>query len=262
MEDNVRTAGRRIFPLYLDRLSPRHLFRAVGHRAVPGILGLASILFLAGCGAASPNNSSNATITISPQPASVPVGGMVTFEATSSNVTPPLTWYLGAPASGTLSSTTGATVTYTAPATPPAVTGIGDCGLQGVVVLGATGEATGGYSTNVSTSFVITAPAVTVSLTPATASVALGAYQTFQGYAVGSIDSTVTWQVNGVTDGSTSTGILTEGYFLLNEIYIFDGSCMVYTAPTVMPMTGNTVTITMISQADPTKTQTAIVMLQ
>jgi hypothetical protein len=34
-----------------------------------------------------------------------------------------------------------------------------------------------------------------------------------------------------------------------------------YTAPAAMPMTGNTVTITVISQADPTKTQTAIVTL-
>ena len=56
-----------------------------------------------------------------------------------------------------------------------------------------------------SVTFFITAPSVTVGLSPATASVALGGTQQFIGYAVGNVNNALTWQVNGVTGGSTST---------------------------------------------------------
>jgi hypothetical protein len=52
--------------------------------------------------------------------------------------------------------------------------------------------------------------------------------------------------VNGVTGGSAATGTITNAVTAF-----YEGG--LYTAPTVMPMTGDTVTITMISQADPPK---------
>jgi hypothetical protein len=43
-------------------------------------------------------------------------------------------------------------------------------------------------------SFIMTAPSVTVSLAPLTASVALGGTPQFIGYAVGNLNNTLTWQ--------------------------------------------------------------------
>jgi hypothetical protein len=57
--------------------------------------------------------------------------------------------------------------------------------------------------------------------------------------------------VNGVTGGSTATGTIAPQ--ITGAAY--------FTAPTVMPMTGNTVTITAACQADQTKHASATVTL-
>lgn len=102
--------------------------------------------------------------------------------------------------------------------------------------------------------FVVTAPSVTVGLSPATATVALNATQQFTGYAVGNVNNALTWQVNGVTGGSTANSTIAP---LVNG---FPGVYL-YTAPTAIPMTGDTVTLTAISQADPTKTASSTITL-
>jgi hypothetical protein len=61
--------------------------------------------------------------------------------------------------------------------------------------------------------------------------------------------------VNGVTGGSTSTGTIVLTAILGPGAYL-------YTAPATMPMSGNTVTVTVISQADPTKTASSVITLQ
>jgi hypothetical protein len=94
-----------------------------------------------------------------------------------------------------------------------------------------------------------------IGLSPLTTTVALGGTEQFLGYAVGNVSTALTWQVNGVTGGSAATGTISN-----TVTADYEGG--LYTAPTVMPMTGDTVTITMISQADPTKTMTATVTLQ
>ncbi len=99
---------------------------------------------------------------------------------------------------------------------------------------------------------VITAASVTTGISPLTASVALNGTQQFNGYAVGNTNNGVTWQVNGVTGGSTAAGTITTS----------STAGGLYTAPAAMPMTGKTVTITAISQADPTKTASAVVTLR
>lgn len=236
---------------------PKHLFRAIVHRIVPCILLFASILFLADCGGSSTGAlPAGEWISISPQPASVPVNGTVTFTATTFEPDSTVTWSVlddecGGVA-GTLSSTTGNTVAYTAPATPPIYNPPCSGGKgNGQVTVEAT-YAGDLYNT---VYFPITAPTVTVGLSPLTATVALGGTEQFVGYAVGNVNNGLTWQVNGVTGGSAATGTITN----VVTVYYAGG---LYTAPTVMPMTGDTVTITMISQADPTKTMTAIVTLQ
>src|SRR4029077_14659713 len=82
------------------------------------------------------------------------------------------------------------------------------------------------------------APPVTVSVTPATASVQTGGTKAFTATVTNTTNTAVTWQVNGIAGGSMSVGtIATAG---------------VYTAPATVPSPA-TVTVTAVSVADPTR---------
>jgi hypothetical protein len=233
-------------------------------RTLFALLQLSGVFYLTNCmGRGTTNNPGEpTTISMSPLPTSVAAGATVTFTAvtTNANGLSPV-WTLEVPGGGspvgsmgTLSAETGTTVTYTAPSTPPIYTG--SIGSQGTVVVeAAVDENTSGCNEAYATaSFVITAPTVTVGLSPATALLAVGLMipdtQVFAGYAVGNVNGGLTWQVNGVTGGSTTFGTISP-----------TGNNAIYTPPVAVPMTGNTVTITMISQADPSKTATATVTL-
>jgi hypothetical protein len=76
----------------------------------------------------------------------------------------------------------------------------------------------------------------------------------FTGYAVGNLNKALNWQVNGVTGGSTATGTIGPAVNQPPDVYL-------YTAPSATPMTGNTVTLTIISEADPTKTASSTITL-
>jgi hypothetical protein len=217
---------------------------------------LAAAIALIGCDNTVAISPVYLGVVISPRPGSMPVGTTMVFTGTvSNNLSLPLWSVLDAAQSsnvGTLTAISGSnnTILYTAPPTPPiynVTAGI----TQGVVTLKATTTSPPGTTIPISgdsVSFVITAPTVTVALTPATASIGLGATQQFFGYAVGNTNNTLIWQVNGITGGSSAT---------VGTI----NSAGTYIAPTIMPIGGSTVTITIISQADPTKTQSAIVTL-
>jgi len=156
---------------------------------------------------------------------------------------------------GTLSSTTGNTVTYTAPSQSPIYTGACNGlagGGDGWVVLKA--QTNDFFSSFVLVSFPVTGTEW-IGLSPLTTTVPLGGTEQFLGYAVGNTNTGLTWQVNGVTGGSAATGTISN-----TVTADYEGG--LYTAPTVMPMTGNTVTITVISQADPTELLKATVELQ
>ena len=234
---------------------PSRLFRTTAYRAVPCILLLTSVPFLADCGAGSTGSlASGQLISISPQPASVPVNGTVTFTATTAVSGSTVTWAIVCGVPGTLSSTTGNTITYTAPAQSPIYTvpcnGLAGGG-DGWVVLKA--QANDFFSSFVLVSFPVTGTEW-IGLSPLTTTVALGGTEQFLGYAVGTTNTGLTWQVNGVTGGSAATGTISN-----TVTADYEGG--LYTAPTVMPITGSTVTITVISQGDPTKTLTATVTL-
>jgi serine protease len=84
---------------------------------------------------------------------------------------------------------------------------------------------------------------VTVTVSPTSASVeANGGTQTFTATVANTLDSTVTWQVNGVTGGSATTGTISPSG--------------VYTAPASVPSPAS-VTVTAVSNADATKKATA-----
>ena len=212
-------------------------------------------LILTSCG--SPYSYQNVTVTLSPQIASIPVNSTQVFTTTTTNApnTPVFLInnnFTNTPA-GTLTpaGTAEGSITYNAPATPPIypsaqlVNGL----VQGSVILSASvnNDPNKVFSETVaSITFVITGP-ISVGLSPATASVKLGGTQQFTGYAVGSINNSLTWQVNGVAGGGTATGSIT--------------TTGLYTAPVAMPIIGNTVTVTAVSQADTTKSQSSTITL-
>ena len=209
--------------------------------------------FLLGCGGGNGSTVAPPTpsLSVSPQPVSVAAGGSVTFTATTNE--PSLTWVLvGTSGTGTIPPTDagspigqagGDTFVYTAPATPP-VYGTND-ETAGTVTLRALTDTV--PFAEVETTFTITAPSITTGFyTPVSTSVALGGTLGISAYAVGSINNALTLQVNGITEGSTSVGTIVapaQGFY----------GNYIYTAPATMPMTGNTITLTVISQADPTK---------
>lgn len=100
----------------------------------------------------------------------------------------------------------------------------------------------------------VTPQNVTVTVAPATATVSTFAKQTFTPTVTGTTSSAVTWQVNGVTGGTATTGtISTTGVY--SAPHFISGS--------LIPANANaTVTITAISQAASTASGTATVTLE
>ena len=90
-------------------------------------------------------------------------------------------------------------------------------------------------------------PNVTVTIQPASASLFLGQTQAFQATVIGSTNTNVTWQVNGVMGGSTSTGTIS--------------SSGLFTAPAILPSSAG-VTVTAVSQANPKDSASVTVTLQ
>jgi len=229
------------------------------HSRLLSILTISSTAAWTSCGGGNgtPYSYQNITISVSPHITSIPVNSTMTFTATVTNApTTSVEWtVLSFPYANFGSPTyqTGATFVYTAPPTPPIYTGAGISNTQGTVTLNTFFPDLGMNLSDTQT-FVVTAPSVTVGLSPATATVVLNATQQFTGYAVGNVNNALTWQVNGVTGGSTANGTIAP---LVNG---FPGVYL-YIAPMSIPMTGDTVTLTAISQADPTKTASSTISL-
>jgi hypothetical protein len=81
-------------------------------------------------------------------------------------------------------------------------------------------------------------PSIGITVTPTTGSVLLGSSQTLTARVTNSTNTSVTWSVNGVPEGSAAGGTITTGG--------------VYTAPADLPSQA-IVQVTATSQADPTK---------
>jgi len=206
-------------------------------------------------------------VTVSPRPATVPVGTTVVFTGTvSNNLSLPLWSILDAADAnnaGTLTPVTGSidSIVYTAPVTPPIYSVTPTGVTQGTVTLNATTTDPAGTSipiTGDAVTFVITAPSVTVNLSPTTATVARTASQQFIGYAVGNVNNTLIWSLDGFVGGAVPVPLsnpvtYTYPYGTIN-------AAGTYVAPASLP-SGNAVTLTIFSQADPTKTAFATVNL-
>jgi hypothetical protein len=90
-------------------------------------------------------------------------------------------------------------------------------------------------------------PNVVVTIQPASANLFLGQTQAFQASVVGSANTNVTWQVNGVAGGSTSAGTISSSGF--------------FTAPAILPP-GASATVTAVSQVNPKDSASVTVTLQ
>jgi dienelactone hydrolase len=192
-------------------------------------------------------------VSVTPSSATVPPGGMVQFTAIVGNDTSNkgVTWILTqggtvcAPGCGTvsLSSTaSGAPTTYTAPSAPPASD------------LAVTLTATSAANSLASGSASITVPAVTVSIAPASATVAAGSTAQFTA-TVGNDPSKkgVTWTL---TENGSSCA---PACGAVSPTSTPSGTATTYTAPSTPPASSLTFALTATSVADTTKSSTATV---
>ncbi len=196
--------------------------------------------------AADPSKSASATVTIlaavvvtvSPQNQFIDTGTTVQFTAVVQNaIDSSVTWSVsGLGCGGSSCGTISTTGFYTAPSAAPSVPAI---------------SVTATSVEDTATSDSVTATIVSVSngvtITPKTLTISRGATQQFSASVAGSTDQTVYWEVNGTRGGDSVHGLISEGG--------------VYIAPTTVP-SPSTVTVTAVSFADATKSDTASVTIQ
>src|SRR5690242_384547 len=95
---------------------------------------------------------------------------------------------------------------------------------------------------------------VSVTISPSVITLATMATQSFTATVSGSTNTAVTWQVNGISGGSSTNGqVSTTVLGTANEA--------LYLAPSAVPSPAS-VSVTAISQADSTKSATATVTIQ
>lgn len=198
--------------------------------------------------AANSERSGSATVTVSgnPAPATVAVsinptsaalltGATQQFSATvtgSSNTA--VTWQVNNTTGGNATiGTISNTGLYTAPVAVPA----------GAITVSAVSQADNTKRANAT---ITLTSALAVSVSPNTPSLAVGATQQFTATITGNANQAVTWQVNGLTGGDSSTGTIS--------------AAGLYTAPGAIPTAGY-VTVTAISQVDNTTKGSANVSL-
>jgi Chitobiase/beta-hexosaminidase C-terminal domain/Glycosyl hydrolases family 16 len=159
--------------------------------------------------------------------------------------------YVGAQTVTITAATPSAMIHYTTDGSTPSPSSTlysGPISLSSSATIGAIAVLGNLSSPVTSGSYVIslTPPPIVVTVTPATASIATAATQQFAASVTGASNTAVTWAVSGAGCSSTSCGTIS--------------SSGLYTAPAAVS-TSDTVAITAISVADPTKYASATVSL-
>ena len=95
---------------------------------------------------------------------------------------------------------------------------------------------------------------ITVSISPTSSTLATMATQTFTATVSGTTNTGITWQVNGVVGGNTAGGLIST------TVPGTTGEAL-YLGPAAIPNPAS-VTVTAVSQADPTKSASATVTIQ
>ena len=227
---------------------------AAGIYAAPATVPSPATVTVTAASAADPTRSGSAQVTIraaAPPPVSVAVmpatanvqtGGTQAFTATVANTTNmTVTWQVNGVVGGNsavgMISTSGV---YTAPSAVPS-----PATVTVTAVSVADPAQSGSAQVTITTAAPPPAP-VGVSVAPATARLQTGATQDFTATVINSTNATVTWQVNGVTGGNATVGVIsTSG---------------VYSAPSMVPSPA-TVTVSAVSAADPTRSGAAQVTI-
>lgn len=172
--------------------------------------------------------ASGVSVTLSPASASVQVSKTQQFTATvSGSSNSAVTWSVNGVGGG--NSTVGSVASsglYTAPATVPSIA---------TVTITATSAADPTKSAQATVTVVA---AVSVTLSPSAASVAVSATRQFSAAVGGTSNTAVAWSVNGVANGNSTVGTVSASGL--------------YTAPAAVPSAA-TVTVTATSAADSTK---------
>jgi len=196
-------------------------------RSGAGAIIVTSSFSLAVAGPPSVNTRSTANYTATLTP------------ATDSNPSRAITWSVaGTGCSGAACGTISSSGVFAAPSLPPS---------PAILEIIATPQADPSKATSVSVSILA---AIGVSVSPNSATVALGAAQAFQATVIGAQDLTVTWDVNGVVDGNATLGSI------LNSQTNPDTTT--YTAPVALPTSGP-VTVRARSNADPSVSASATI---
>jgi DNA-binding beta-propeller fold protein YncE len=221
---------------------------------------VAASALLSACG----GNSTPVGVTVSPSPATVPLGGTQQFQATVTGTSTTLvTWQLCL-----VPSPTNIQPTVCSPATT------GQTQMPsgyGIITTGQTNTPQGGFYTAPATlpptnDFLVVATStvntrifgatvvhidstIRVAITPSTATIAPGDSYTFTANVTGTTNTAVTWEVNGVAGGDVTDGFITSGGG--------NGNTATYVAPLSNPP--SSVTITAVSGFDPAESGTAAV---
>ncbi|MGA7854168.1 MAG: hypothetical protein WCA15_12655 [Candidatus Acidiferrales bacterium] len=207
---------------------------------------------------ADPAKSGSATVTItcanpiliSPSTANVGLSRTQVFTASfcaANNTT--IVWDVngiagGNSANGTITVTGSATATYTAPADLPAT--------NPAIIHATAGALVASASATIVSS-------VTVNVSPSSASVATGQRVTLTPTVANTSDTTLTWTVNGIANGNTSAGQICQHSSNPCQSPSAPSSTSVdYLAPAAVP-SPNSITVTAISNADPSKSASAII---
>jgi len=139
--------------------------------------------------------------------------------------------------------------TYTAPLALPA---------GGSVTVRARSNANPSVSASATVTFT---SAINVTLTPTSATRAVGHRQSFAARVNNTANQNVTWQVNGIAGGSTSVGqICVAGSSPCQQVSASNGGSVDYLAPPGVP-SPNPVTLTVTSQADSSQLASASVTI-
>jgi hypothetical protein len=228
---------------------------ANGNYTAPQILPAPSGVTLTARSVADASKSAAATITVTSRftfsvsgPTTVNTASSANYIATltpaaNSNPNTAINWTLSGSGCagatcGTISAS-GATASFTAPNSAPSpnvvtitATPVADPSKAAAVVVTIQGQ-------------------ITVSVNPQSVNVALSATQQFTAQVSGSADTSVTWDVNGISGGNSTVGTVTNSP---------DTSTTTYTAPTSLP-SPSTVTVRATSHANPSISNTASVTL-
>ncbi len=207
-------------------------------RPAPLALTILSIAVMLACSGSAANRAimqPAITIAISPTSATLAAGGTQSFTATvqgaaDTDVIWQVNQVTGGDSSTGIISSTGS---YTAPS------------VQSQTVFTVTAAAAANTSVSASASVTVT-PVVSVTVNPHSAAVETNHILQFSVTVVNTTNTAVIWQVNGVTGGNSTVGTI-------------DANGL-YTAPGSVPAQP-TVTVTAISVADPTKSDSASVTI-